>query len=142
VLSSTSWLSPQSDNYEYIIVDEQTGTTAVVDPYDPAKLQAAAQKEGVKLGDFVLTTHGHHDHAGGNSKTVDLFPGIKVYAGAQSVQAATDVVRLSSLDPSPASPIFPLGSPFFDALSSSLLPFSRRLADPSQSLTGRTRRQV
>ncbi|GAA5904085.1 hypothetical protein JCM8208_003441 [Rhodotorula glutinis] len=83
----------RSDNYEYILVDEATGTTAVVDPYDPPKLQAAADKEGIKLGQYLLTTHGHHDHAGGNDKTAELFPGIKVYAGAESVPAANNVVK-------------------------------------------------
>lgn len=137
-------LVPQSDNYEYLIIDEkvsltsqrrdpggsltavrvpQTQTTAVVDPFDPAKLQAAAEKEGVKLGQYLLTTHGHHDHAGGNEETVKLcvavctsnqtalvptpgssvvplihpklcsYPNIKVYAGGEKVSAVTDVVR-------------------------------------------------
>ena len=30
----------------YILVDEATGSNAVVDPYDPARLGAAAAKEG------------------------------------------------------------------------------------------------
>ncbi|TNY19383.1 beta-lactamase-like protein [Rhodotorula diobovata] len=83
----------RSDNYEYIIVDEKTGTTAVVDPYDPPKLQAAAEKEGIKLGQYLLTTHGHHDHAGGNDKTAEAYPGIKVYAGGEGVPAVTDVLK-------------------------------------------------
>ncbi|GAA6002453.1 hypothetical protein JCM10207_001130 [Rhodosporidiobolus poonsookiae] len=94
----------RSDNYEYLLIDEKTQTTAVVDPYDPPKLQAAAEKEGVKLGQYLLTTHGHHDHAGGNEKVVELYPGIKVYAGGENVSAATDVVsdgdkfKVGSLD--------------------------------------------
>ncbi|CEQ40370.1 SPOSA6832_01975, partial [Sporobolomyces salmonicolor] len=116
----------RSDNYQYILLDETTGTTAVVDPYDPDKLEAAAQKEGVKIGEFLLTTHGHHDHAGGNEEMTKRcvatfrgrggdrnggrrgasggpqadsrfawcsFPGIKVYAGASKVSAATDVLK-------------------------------------------------
>ncbi|BGP39840.1 Cytoplasmic glyoxalase II [Rhodotorula kratochvilovae] len=83
----------RSDNYEYLIIDETTQTTAVVDPFDPPKLQAAAAKEGVKLGQYLLTTHGHHDHAGGNDKTVEAYPGIKVYAGGENVSAVTDVLK-------------------------------------------------
>lgn len=95
----------------------QTKTTAVVDPFDPPKLQAAAEKEGVRLGQFLLTTHGHHDHAGGNEKTTQLcvrnsgfqagsadsrngpcsYPNIKVYAGGENVSAVTEVVRLAFL---------------------------------------------
>lgn len=44
--------------------DAQTSETAIVDPYTPSKLEDAAQKENVKIGEFLLTTHGHHDHAG------------------------------------------------------------------------------
>ncbi|GAA5880427.1 hypothetical protein JCM1840_007694 [Sporobolomyces johnsonii] len=83
----------RSDNYQYILLDETTGKTAVVDPYDPDKLEAAAQKEGIKIGEFLLTTHGHHDHAGGNEEMTKRFPGIKVYAGASKVSAATDVLK-------------------------------------------------
>ncbi|GAA6049603.1 hypothetical protein JCM3770_005030 [Rhodotorula araucariae] len=83
----------RSDNYEYLIIDEQTKTTAVVDPFDPPKLQAAAENEGVKLGQYLLTTHGHHDHAGGNDKTVQAYPTIKVYAGGENVSAVTDVLK-------------------------------------------------
>ena len=45
----------------YIIACEKTGKTAVVDPYDPKKLDEAASKEGLKLADYLLTTHSHHD---------------------------------------------------------------------------------
>lgn len=107
----------------------QTKTTAVVDPYDPPKLQAAAEKEGVQLGQFLLTTHGHHDHAGGNEKTTQLcvpsfiggdcgmlttcgfvysYPNIKVYAGGQNVSAVTEVVRPALL---PLRWISPLSRP-------------------------------
>lgn len=48
----------------------QTKTTAIVDPYDPPKIQAAAGREGVKIGEYLLTTHSHFDHAGGNEKCV------------------------------------------------------------------------
>ncbi|GAA5857527.1 hypothetical protein JCM8547_009322 [Rhodosporidiobolus lusitaniae] len=94
----------RDDNYEYLIIDEKTQTTAVVDPYDPPKLQAAAKKHGVKLGQYLLTTHGHHDHAGGNEKTKELYPDMKVYSGDKGVSATTDVVgdghkfKIGSLD--------------------------------------------
>lgn len=49
----------------YILTDEATGATAVVDPYDPAKLQAAAAKEGISLDNAaLLLTHHHEDHSG------------------------------------------------------------------------------
>ena len=96
---TADWSLPtfvQDDNYEYLIIDEsvrplpfsqlwedyaerdpgaQTNKTAIVDPYTPSKLEDAAKKENVKIGEFLLTTHGHHDHAGcvWNSWTEQIF---------------------------------------------------------------------
>lgn len=50
----------------YILLDEASGKNAVVDPFDVAKLEAAAAKEGIKLGETLLLTHHHQDHSGGN----------------------------------------------------------------------------
>ena len=46
-----------SDNYAYLLIAED-GTTAAVDPVEPAKVISAAEKEGVKISS-VLTTHHH-----------------------------------------------------------------------------------
>ena len=55
----------RQDNYAYLLIDEANNQAAAVDPYDVKKVQAAAEKEGVKLV-ATLTTHHHHDHSGGN----------------------------------------------------------------------------
>lgn len=51
----------RSDNYAYLLVDPSTHTAAAVDPYDVKKVVDAAEKEGVKLGEWLLTTHHHQD---------------------------------------------------------------------------------
>ncbi|GAA5987980.1 hypothetical protein JCM5350_007843 [Sporobolomyces pararoseus] len=83
----------RSDNYQYLIIDEATNKTAIVDPYTPSKLETAAEKENVKIGEFLLTTHGHHDHAGGNEEVAKKYPGIKVYAGGANVSAVTEILK-------------------------------------------------
>lgn len=64
----------RADNYAYLLIDNssETNTTAVVDPYDVAKVQAALEKEGIKQENVkaVITTHHHDDHAGGNKEFV------------------------------------------------------------------------
>jgi len=58
-----------NDNYSYLIVDGGTRTCAVIDPADPERVSAAVDKLKVDVT-HVLTTHRHHDHAGGNAEFV------------------------------------------------------------------------
>ena len=46
-----------SDNYSYLLIDRD-GFTAAVDPVEPSKVLAAAEKEGVEVS-TILTTHHH-----------------------------------------------------------------------------------
>lgn len=81
------------DNYSYLIVDENTKEAAVVDPVEPEKILEASISHGLTLK-FVLTTHHHWDHAGGNEKIKELVPGIKVYGGSiDNVKGCTDKVE-------------------------------------------------
>lgn len=54
-----------SDNYIWLVHDEQSGETAVVDPGDAAPVLAAAQNRGWRIGQ-IWNTHWHPDHTGGN----------------------------------------------------------------------------
>lgn len=46
-----------SDNYSYLLTAKD-GTTAAIDPAEPSKVIAAAEREGLKISS-VLTTHHH-----------------------------------------------------------------------------------
>jgi hydroxyacylglutathione hydrolase len=46
------------DNYAYLIIDEDTGEAAVVDPVEPQNILQAAEVHGANIK-FVLTTHHH-----------------------------------------------------------------------------------
>jgi len=70
------------DNYAYLIIDEETREAAVVDPVEPQNILQAAEVHGANIK-FVLTTHHHWDHAGGNEELKKLVPGIEVYGGAK-----------------------------------------------------------
>ncbi|KDP21620.1 hypothetical protein JCGZ_03291 [Jatropha curcas] len=69
------------DNYAYLIIDEGTKEAAVVDPVEPDKILQTANQHGVNLK-FVLTTHHHWDHAGGNETMKQRVPGIEVCGGS------------------------------------------------------------
>ncbi|XP_047636896.1 hydroxyacylglutathione hydrolase, mitochondrial isoform X5 [Phacochoerus africanus] len=86
-----------TDNYMYLVIDDDTKEAAIVDPVQPQKVVEMVRKHGVKLT-TVLTTHHHWDHAGGNEKLVKLEPGLKVYGGDDRIGALTHkVTHLSTL---------------------------------------------
>ncbi|XP_058142641.1 hydroxyacylglutathione hydrolase, mitochondrial [Dasypus novemcinctus] len=86
-----------TDNYMYLLIDEDSKEAAIVDPVQPQKVVETVKKQGVRLT-TVLTTHHHWDHAGGNEKLVKLQPGLKVYGGDDRIGALTHkVTHLSTL---------------------------------------------
>ena len=54
-----------SDNYIWLVHDDASGETAVVDPGDAAPALAEAERRGWTIGQ-VWNTHWHPDHTGGN----------------------------------------------------------------------------
>jgi hydroxyacylglutathione hydrolase len=54
-----------SDNYLWLVHDDESGETAVVDPGDAAPVVAEADRRGWTI-DQVWNTHWHPDHTGGN----------------------------------------------------------------------------
>ncbi len=53
------------DNYIWLVHDEESGETAVVDPGDSAPVLAEAKRRGWSI-DQIWNTHWHGDHTGGN----------------------------------------------------------------------------
>ncbi len=54
-----------SDNYGYLVQDQETGAVASIDSPDPHAINTALQDAGWRLT-HILNTHHHFDHAGGN----------------------------------------------------------------------------
>ena len=54
-----------NDNYSYLIKDDLTNTIAIVDPSEFKPCDNVIDKKYKKL-DFILNTHHHFDHVGGN----------------------------------------------------------------------------
>ncbi len=53
-----------SDNYSYLIFEEETNTVSIVDPSEFFQCDAIVQR--YKKLDFILNTHHHADHVNGN----------------------------------------------------------------------------
>ena len=66
-------------NFAYLLGCEETRAAALIDPcFEPQKLVARAEALGYRV-EWVLNTHGHHDHINGNDRAVEL-TGAKVAA--------------------------------------------------------------
>ena len=55
------------DNYSYLIHDQISNTVAIVDPAEFIPCDTIINKNYKKL-DFILNTHHHYDHVGGNKE--------------------------------------------------------------------------
>ena len=79
-----------SDNYAWLLHDENTGTVAIVDPADAKACIAAIEQDGGRL-DMILITHHHDDHIAGVDE-------VRAKYGATVVGATADKHRLPKLD--------------------------------------------
>src|SRR5579863_6723448 len=70
-----------SDNFAYLISDDDGGECAVVDCAEADKVLDAAKRLNLNLKS-VLTTHWHGDHSGGNADIVSKVPGLRVFGAS------------------------------------------------------------
>lgn len=78
-----------SDNYGFLIRDEASGQTACIDTPEAAAVLRELDDLGWEL-DFILNTHWHPDHAGGNAD-------IKAMTGC-TIVGPPEVTRIAPLD--------------------------------------------
>ncbi|MFV2051987.1 hydroxyacylglutathione hydrolase [Aliiroseovarius sp. YM-037] len=79
-----------SDNYAFLIHNDVSGQTALVDAPEAGPIMRALQDKGWTL-DLILLTHHHADHIDGVAALQDAFD-------ATVIGAAADAHRLPSLD--------------------------------------------
>ena len=61
-----------TDNYAYIICDNNSKTTGVVDPSESKPIISFLKKKDFKLN-YILNTHHHFDHIGGNIELKKIY---------------------------------------------------------------------
>lgn len=79
-----------SDNYAYLLHDVDTGTVGVVDPSEAVPIIGALSRKNRNLT-YILNTHHHHDHTGGNAE-------LKARYGAKVIGAGIDRDRIPGID--------------------------------------------
>jgi len=78
------------DNYGFLAHDPESGLTACIDTPEVAPILAALARRGWTL-DYILNTHHHRDHAGGNLE-------LKAQTGCTIVGAAADAHRIPGIE--------------------------------------------
>ncbi|MFI0399432.1 MAG: hydroxyacylglutathione hydrolase [Thiolinea sp.] len=70
-----------SDNYIWLITNEERKFGAIVDPGDAQPVLAELTQRGIEPV-ALLITHHHRDHVGGIAKLLEAYPNLKVYGPA------------------------------------------------------------
>ena len=78
------------DNYAYLLHDVDTGTVGVVDPSEAVPVIDALSRKNRNLT-YILNTHHHHDHTGGNAE-------LKARYGAKVIGSGIDKDRIPGID--------------------------------------------
>ena len=78
------------DNYSYLIIDEENNIACVVDPSEADPIIKYLENTQIKLK-FILNTHHHYDHVGGNQKLKEKY-------GASVVGYEGDKERIPGID--------------------------------------------
>lgn len=79
-----------ADNYIWLLHEDLSGETVVVDPAEAAPVLAAAQARGWTIGQ-IWNTHWHRDHTGGNAE-------IKAASGCTIIGPAAEAAKIPTLD--------------------------------------------
>ncbi|XP_008788218.2 hydroxyacylglutathione hydrolase 2, mitochondrial-like isoform X1 [Phoenix dactylifera] len=78
------------DNYAYLLHDTDTGTVGVVDPSEAIPVINALERKNQNLT-YILNTHHHYDHTGGNME-------LKARYGAKVIGSSKDRDRIPGID--------------------------------------------
>ncbi|HEY0624826.1 hydroxyacylglutathione hydrolase [Sphingomonas sp.] len=83
-------ISALSDNYIWLVHDDASGETIVVDPAQAEPVLAAAEARGWTI-DAIWNTHWHPDHTGGNAA-------IKEATGCTVIAPAAEAAKIPTAD--------------------------------------------
>ena len=79
-----------TDNYSYLIIDEENNIACVVDPSEAEPIIKYLENTQIELK-FILNTHHHYDHVGGNKE-------LKKRYGASVIGYKGDKERIPGID--------------------------------------------
>ena len=86
------------DNFSYLLIDELTKSTIVIDPSEAEPIINKIESLNLKLK-FIMNTHHHYDHVGGNKELKKLY-------NAKVIGFHEDKHRIPEIDISLKKPTF------------------------------------
>jgi hydroxyacylglutathione hydrolase len=78
------------DNYAYLLIDNTNNTACIIDPSEASPIINYLEKNKIKLS-YILNTHHHYDHVGGNKKLKEIY-------GAKVIGYIDDKKRIPEID--------------------------------------------
>jgi len=90
VIVEQIWTANNYRNFNYLIVDPETGEALAVDPLDHQKCLVSARQHGWTVTQ-ILNTHEHGDHTGGNRAMVEA-------TGAKLLAHKNAAARIPGMD--------------------------------------------
>ena len=78
------------DNYSYLIIDKESNIACVIDPSEAEPIIKYLENTQIKLK-FILNTHHHYDHVGGNQELKERY-------GASVIGFKGDKKRIPGID--------------------------------------------
>lgn len=84
-------------NYSYLLLDESTGDSWVIDPYDSQRIIEFINQNGLNLRG-ILNTHQHFNHIKGNEALIEKFKApVRKIKNAESIKV-NETFTIESLD--------------------------------------------
>ena len=83
-------ISCLKDNYSYLIIDKSNNSACIIDPSESDPVIEIIEKKKINLK-FILNTHHHYDHVGGNEVLKKIF-------GAKIIGFKDDKNRIPFVD--------------------------------------------
>jgi len=60
------------DNYSYLIIDKKSNEACVIDPSEADPVIDFCEENKIKIK-YILNTHHHYDHVGGNKEIKEFY---------------------------------------------------------------------
>jgi len=79
---SVEIINQLSDNYSYLIFNNSTSSSIIVDPAEDKKIIQVLKKKNLKLENIFITHH-HHDHTSGVLGLLKEYPQARIYSPSE-----------------------------------------------------------